>query len=203
MPCDAFAEQRGDTSNTIQPTPHNPEPTEMPYTDNLLGSMGGLRDMLSERGVEILLEYKADFFSNRRGGLKKANGFVDNLDLRFDFDNEKLFGLKSNKAALHFTNNNGTKPGARIVGNTMGVDNIEPIKNGLIVYEAWDDQSFFDDTVSLRAGIWDLNNEFMITESSLNFLQPTMQMGQTLAQSGQNGPSTFPYTTVGARLKYH
>ncbi len=198
----AFAADIGDTSDTIQPTPHNPEPTETPYQDNLLGSLGGARDVLSDKGVEVLLEYKADMFAVTKGGIKRGGAYLDNLDLRFDMDNEKLFGLHGNKSAVHFTNNFGDKPGARLVGNAMGIDNIETTKSALILYEAWDDQSFLSDTLSVRAGISDVNNEFMITESSLNFIQPTMQLSQTLAQSGVNGPPTFPYTTLGARLKY-
>lgn len=196
------ADERGDTTNTIQPTPHTPEPTETPYTDNLLGSLGGLRDTLSDKGVEVLLEYKGDMFANTKGGKKRGGAYLDNLDLRFDIDNEKLFGLHSNKAAVHFTNNAWGRPNTHLVGSTMGIDNFETTKNALILYEAWDDQSFLDDTLSLRAGISDVNNEFMITESSLNFINPVMQMGQTFAQSGVNGPPTFPYTGLGARVKY-
>ena len=192
----------GDTNDTIQPTPHNAEPTEIPYHDNLLGSLGGARDILSEKGVEVLLEYKADSFAVTQGGIKRGGAYLDNLDLRFDMDNEKLFGWKGNKSAIHFTNNFGGRPGARLVGNAMGIDNIETTKSAAILYEAWDDQSFLHDTLSIRAGMSDVNNEFMITESSLNFIQPTMQLGQTFAQSGVNGPPTFPYTSLGARVKY-
>lgn len=198
----ALAADIGDTSDTIQPTPHNPEPTETPYDDNLLGSLGGAREVLSEKGVEVLLEYKADMFAVRNGGVKRGNAYLDNLDLRFDIDNEKLLGWKGNKAAVHLTNNFGGHPGGRLVGSALGIDNVEVTKDSAILYELWDDQSFLSDTLSLRAGIMDVNNEFMVTESSLNFLQPTMQMSQTFAQSGRNGPPTFPYTGVGARLKY-
>lgn len=200
----AFAEEQpnDDTTDTIQPTPQNPEPTEIPYHDNLLGDVKGLRTDLSERGVEVLLEYKADMFAVRRGGIKRGNSYLDNLDLRFDIDNEKLFGLHNNKAVVHFTNNAGGKPNARQVGSVMGIDGIETTKNAALLYELWDDQSFLDNSLSVRAGISDVNNEFMITESSLFFLSPVMQMGQTFAQSGVNGPPTFPYSGLGARVKY-
>lgn len=186
----------------IRPTPKIPEPTQAPYTNNLLGSLGGMRDTLSDNGVEVFLAYRSDSFAVTDGGIKRGGNYLDNLDLRFDIDNAKLLGIAGNKAAIHFTNNAGGKPNARLVGSVMGVDNIETTKNALILYELWDEQSFLDDTFSLRAGITDVNNEFMYTEPGLNFLSPVMQLSQTLAQTGVNGPPSFPYTTPSIRLKY-
>ena len=202
VPGMAVAQEAEDTTDTIQPTPQNPEPVEEPYHNNLLGNWRGLRSELSDKGVEVLFEYRADMFAVTHGGIKRGQNYLDNLDLRFDLDNEKLFGVHNNKAVIHITNNAGGKPNARRVRSFGGIDNFETPKNGAILYELWDDQSFFDNTLSLRAGISDVNNEFMITESSLNFINPVMQLSQTFAQSGLNGPSTFPHTGLGARVKY-
>ncbi|NBO17807.1 MAG: hypothetical protein EBV03_01005 [Proteobacteria bacterium] len=196
--CDAFA-----NDDERKKTVHTPPPEESEtYDDKLLGSMWGLRHKLDDHGVALTVAYKGDVWSVMDGGINTGQNYLDNFDARMDIDNEKLFGLEGNTAAIHFTNNAGGKPNLRRIGSSIGIDNIEVIKNAPILYEAWDQQHFFDKKLSLRVGMMDVNNEFIYTESGLNFLSPVQQLSQTLAQSGKNGPPTFPYTEPGARLKY-
>lgn len=84
----------------------------------------------------------------------------------------------------------------------QGIDNIEVATNTFKLYEAWDEQSFMDGRLAVLAGLHDLNSEFMVTDMTANFIKPTLQVGQSFAQSGQNGPSVFPNTSVAARVKF-
>lgn len=68
-----------------------------PYQDNLLGNWGGLRTKLSDAGIDPTLEYKADIWSVTSGGIKHGQNYIDNLDIKFALDNEKLLGIKGNK----------------------------------------------------------------------------------------------------------
>jgi porin len=175
--------------------------TKDPYENNLLGSLGGQRSKLSDAGLDVTLEYKADFFSTTSGGIKRGGNYLDNTDLKLALDGEKLLGIHGNKALIYLINNNGSKPNESRVGSTQGVDNIEVATNTLKLYEAWVDQSFLADKLSLLLGLHDLNSEFAATDMTVNFIKPVMQIGQTFAQSGKNAPSIFPNTSLAARIK--
>jgi len=84
------------------------------------------------------------------------------------------------------------------------VDNIETPEgaNTTKIYQAWIQQLFLDERLSVLFGLYDLNSEFYATESSGMFIQPVYGIGAELAGTGQNGPSIFPTTSVGLRAKY-
>lgn len=172
------------------------------FADALLGDWGGVRGTLADRGVDMTLEYKGDVWRNMSGGIKRGNSYMDNLDVKFELDGEKLFGIRGNKSLVYFMNNNGGKTNARQVGSVQGIDNIEVAKNTPRLYEAWTEQSFFDEKLAVLVGIHDLNSEFLVTDMSANFIKPVMQIGQSVAQSGQNGPSIFPVASLAGRVKY-
>lgn len=172
------------------------------YADKLLGNMDGLRDRLDANGVTLSVDYMARVWHVADGGIKTGSNYVDNFDVRFDIDNAQLLGITGNRAAIHITHNAGGSPNQDRIGSAIGIDNVEVPKGGFIIYELWDEQTFAEGKWSVRAGISELNNEFMYTESGLNFLSPVQQLSQTLAQSDGNGPSSFPYTEPGVRLKY-
>ncbi len=124
-------------------TAHPAFAQEDPYGDKLLGDWGGLRGTLAEKGVEVTLEYKGDFWHAASGGIKQGNNYLDNLDLIFALDGKKLFGLEGNRSLVQFLNNNGGKPNARQVGSLQGIDNIETVKDAPKLYQLWTEQSLW------------------------------------------------------------
>lgn len=172
------------------------------FSDRLLGDVAGQRSKLFDAGVDVTVEYKADFWRNAKGGIKRGNSYLDNLDVKFDLDGEKLFGITGNQSLVSFVNNNGNKPNERQIGSTQGIDNIETGTNTFKLYELWTQQSFLDDSVSVLVGLHDLNAEFMVNDMTANFIKPTFQVNQEFAQTGRNGPSIFPNTSVAGRVKY-
>ncbi len=55
---------------------------------------------------------------------------------------------------------------------------------------------------SLRFGLYDLNSEFDSIETAGLFLNSSHGIGPEIAQTGVNGPSIFPVTSLGARLQW-
>ncbi len=188
--------------STVSVSAFAAEEAKDPYADSLLGNWGGVRTKLANAGIDTTVEYKADLWRVAEGGMKRSGSYLDNLDVKFELDGEKLFGLKGNKSLIYFINNNGGRPNAREVGSVQGIDNIETVKSTAKLYEAWTEQSMFNDKVAVLVGLHDLNSEFMASDGTTNFIKPVMQVGQTLAQTGQNGPSIFPTTSVAARVKF-
>ena len=54
----------------------------------------------------------------------------------------------------------------------------------------------------MLVGLYDLNTEFDALESAGLFLNSSQGIGPEFAQSGLNGPSIFPTTTLGLRAKW-
>ncbi len=172
------------------------------YKDSTLtGDWGGIRTTLSNKGIDTNVVYKFDIMSDTAGGAKRGTDTLDNLDVIFPINGEKLLGSKGTSALIHILNNNGSQPNAALVGSAQGIDNIEVQTRTVKLYEAWLQQNFMDDKLSVLAGLYDLNSEFYVTESSGLFLQPTFGIGTDMSQSGQNGPSIFPNTSAGVRFK--
>jgi porin len=168
--------------------------------DTLSGNWGGVRNQWSDNGVELELVYTAEYFKVKSGGIREDSDILDNVDLTATFDGEKLFGLKGSTFFLYILGNNGGSPSAN-TGDAQGVSNIDA-PDSWKIYEAWYDQSFADDQASLRFGLYDLNSEFDVIESAGLFINPSFGIGPDYSQSGQNGPSIFPTTSLAMRIAY-
>lgn len=167
-------------------------------TDTLTGNWGGARDSLFEKGYSFELSYKADAWRNLNGGMNKGNRVLDNLNIIMDVDAEKAMGLSGTSFRVYLLNNFGGRPND-LVGSNGGIDNIETSTQAFKLYEAWVQQNFFNDKLSLLAGLHDLNSEFYATDTSGLFLNPTYGIGTEMAASGDNGPSIFPTTSLAFR----
>lgn len=137
-----------------------------------------------------------DVMHVQSGGLKKGGGVLNNLDLTVTVDTEKAWNLRNGTAFLSVISDSGDEVNAINVGSTQGVDNIEA-ENTIKVYEAWYEQAFEHST--LRAGLYDLNSEFDSIDAAGLFINPSHGIGAEYAQSGQNGPSIFPTTSLAIR----
>lgn len=168
--------------------------------DTLTGDWGGARTSLANSGIELEAVYKLDLVSNLDGGINDGSRGLDNLDVIVSFDGEKLFGAKGASGLIYILNNNGSQPDADLVGSAQGINNIETAETTTKLYAAWIQQNLFDDRLSILGGLYDLNSEFYVTDSSGLFIHSTYGIGTDFAQSGLNGPSIFPSTSLAVRV---
>jgi porin len=144
--------------------------------------------------------YKASVWTGLSGPLRGRAAYLGNLDLKLTVAGEKAWSLPGNTLFVHLLHNHGSKPNRRVAA-AQGIDNIEVEINTGKLYQLWMQQQFADDRVSLLAGLYDLNSEFYVTESSGIFLHPALGIGTDMAQTGQNGPSIFPTTSLALRVR--
>ncbi len=91
---------------------------------------------------------------------------------------------------------------SRLIGDAQTVSNIEA-DSQLRLYEMWMERSFGRSAGhSLRFGLYDLNSEFDSIETAHLFLNSSHGIGPEIAQTGLNGPSIFPVTSLGARVQW-
>jgi len=178
------------------------------YGDNfLLGDWGGSRTSMAEKGYEFEFIYTADFynldyFDSNTGQQEKKTVDLNNTDVTLTIDAEKAFGMNGTTFFLYILGNNGMEPTGEYVGDTQGFDNIEAPSIWKI-QEAWYQKSFADDKFSLLFGLWDLNSEFDVIETAGVFSGSSHGVGPDFSQSGENGPSIFPATSLTLRTAFN
>jgi porin len=171
------------------------------FDSKLTGDWQGKRTALANRGVDITLNYTWDAMRVTKGGKKQGGRALDNTDIILNMDGEKLWNIEGSSARIYALGNSFGLPNADLVGTSQGVDNIEVVKGSGKLFEAWLQQNIWNDKVSLLAGLYNVNGEFYLNNASALFLHPTFGMGTELLLTGLNGPSVFPTTAVGARVK--
>jgi porin len=165
----------------------------------LTGSWGGWRDPLADYGLTSEFVYTADVFSTVRGGKRRGTRYLDNFDLTVTYDPAEMGGWDLGRFFVYGLANHGEDP-SRDVGDAQGVDNIAAPQS-IKLYEAWWQNAIFDDRASFLIGLYDLNSEFDVIESATVLINGSFGIGPEFGQSGVNGASNFPFTSVGARLK--
>jgi porin len=146
--------------------------------------------------------YTGEWWRNQDGGLDTGTRYLDNLDVTLSIDAERAFGLPGVEFFLYGLYNNGQSFGGELTGDMHGVSNIETGVQAARLYEAWADWRFgADRRQSLRFGLYDLNSEFDNTESGGLFINSAHGVGSELADSGRNGPSIFPVTSLALRWR--
>lgn len=156
---------------------------------------------VDERHGPLLLQvtYTGEIMGNASGGLRRGARYIDNLDIVFESDLERLVGWTGAQLHVYGLYNNGHSI-SDLVGDVHAVSNIETGTRALRLYEAWIDQKI-GRNVSLRTGLYDLNSEFDALDAAGLFVSSPHGIGTDVAQSGRNGPSIFPSTALAARLE--
>ncbi|HKA32611.1 MAG TPA: carbohydrate porin, partial [Candidatus Binatia bacterium] len=154
---------------------------------------------LDTHGIQLGVRYDGEAFANATGGLRRGGGYLGNLNLQVTADAERLVGWPGATVFIYGLGIHGGRPSKKFVGDAQGVSNIEaPAKWKL--EEGWVQQNLFDNRFSALAGRYDLNSEFYRLQSAGLFLNSSFGIGAEFSQSGVEGPSIFPNTSVGARF---
>ncbi len=168
----------------------------------LTGDWGGTRTSLYNKGVNWTLTHKSDFLANTSGGIKRGANWMGYTEAGLKMDMEKLLGWNSTTAFIHYHSELGTQFNTKYVGSFVGVDNIETAANTAQFNNAWIQKGLFGDSLSVLAGLYAIDSEFYVTDTSGLFIQPPYGMSNDMAQSGQKGPPIYPVGALALRMKY-
>ncbi|KTE38388.1 MULTISPECIES: carbohydrate porin [unclassified Sphingopyxis] len=157
---------------------------------------------IDETHGPLLLQvtYTGEGMGNASGGVQRGTRYLDNLDIVFEADMERLVGWTGAQVHVYGLYNNG-KSISDLAGDTQAASNIETGTRALRLYEAWIDQKI-GERLSVKAGLYDLNSEFDALDAAGLFVSSPHGIGTDFAQSGRNGPSIFPSTSLAARVQW-
>jgi porin len=166
----------------------------------LLGSEPGWTEP-STSGITFDAVYTGEPIRNMSGGIRTGSTYLDNLDLQISADRGSIFGIPGLSGLLYGLYNNTNDFSEKYLGDAQLISNIDASR-GLRLYEAWLDWApGKSGTFSTRLGLYDLNTEFDATETAGLFLNGAQGVGTDLGQTGENGPSIFPVTSLALRLR--
>ena len=151
-------------------------------------------------GMMLDLGFTGDVQAVVDGGLNEQTNYLGTIDVQLTVDGDKLFRIPGSTVFLYLLNHHGGHPNDN-VGSVQGVNNIEAPVAATTLYEAWAEKTWWDDRLSLRFGLYDLNTEFYVNDAAGLFIHPAFGIGQDMAQAGLNGPSVFPYSSLAARVR--
>lgn len=165
----------------------------------LTGDWNGLRTRLYDKGVDIEVEYFGDLFSFVSGGLDRRTDFTGLLELELHLDGDRLLGWQGSKFFIFGIGSHGNN----FLENVGSVHDVSSIAapDTFKFLELWYEQSFLEDQLSVLIGLYDLTGEFDNRPTAALFINGTFGTGQDLSETGKNGPSTFPATSLAARIK--
>ena len=168
-------------------------------TDTLTGNWNHSRTKLFEQGINLEVEYIGDLFSQVAGGLDQETGFSGLLALELHIDGDRLLGWQGSQFFVYGTGTHG-RDFFRDAGSVFGVSNIVATDTFKLM-EFWYQQSFLEDQLSFLLGLYDVNSEFDVRPTAQLFINGTFGVGVDFSGSGKNGLSTFPLTSLTARVK--
>jgi hypothetical protein len=147
--------------------------------------------------VTVSAVYTADIRDNVDGGVKRGTRCLDNIDLQLAIDADRLIGWHGARLFAYGIYDNGVSI-SRLVGDVQTISNIETSVRAARLFEAWLEQDI-GTSASIKAGLYNLNSEFDTTQSGGLFLISSHGIGPDFSQSGRNGPSIFPITSLAIR----
>lgn len=152
-----------------------------------------------EQGPFIIdATYTFDIWRAARGGVRNGTRYLDNLDVVARADMERLVGWNGGLIYVYGLYNNG-KSLTNLIGDAQATSNIETGIKAVRLYEAWINQEI-GANASVKVGLYDLNSEFDALDVSGVFVGSSHGIGKDISQTGQNGPSIFPVTSLAARI---
>lgn len=145
--------------------------------------------------------YTGEVWRNTQGGLKRGSRYLDNLDLTWEVESETLWAAPGGTLFVYGLYNNAAELSGPVLGDAQTVSNIDG-PQAFRLFEAWYEQSLFDDRLSVLIGLHDLNSEFDVLDTRGLFIQSAHGIGTEFAQTGENGPSIFPVSSLTFRAHW-
>lgn len=154
----------------------------------------------AEKPYQMSVTYTGEFAVNAAGGSKTGSRYLDNIDVDIKADLGSFHPELEGTTIYFYGMGNQGGSISELAGDLQGISNIET-ENSWRIYEMWVQKKFISSRSSLLFGLYDINSEFNFLESSQLFLNSSHGIDPTIASSGELGPSIFPYTSLGTRVK--
>jgi porin len=135
-----------------------------------------------------------DYWRNTTGGVAVGDTTLNKLRLAASFDATR-WGRPGLRAHIQVFKTDGELLSESRTGDIQTASNIEALSTWRLM-DAWVEQGF-DDKGLVRVGLMDLNLDFDSVDPAGLFLNSSHGIAPDLSQTGLNGPSIFPVSSLG------
>lgn len=169
------------------------------FNASLSGDWSGWRTTLAEHGVFIDIANTTDLFANLDGGVKQATSLSNLVEASVLLDLQTLAGLKGGTFYMLAVGTHGEDP-AELTGTVHAPSNLAA-DDAFRLMEFWYEQALWHQRLGLLLGLYAVDSEFDAKETADVFVNGGFGTGLDLSETGLNGPSIFPTTSLGMRLR--
>lgn len=178
--------------------------------DYLLGTWGGRRTQLSEKGVDFEFFYIGSVPMVVSGGRDIEKVYQGLLAMTLDLDSKKLVGYDGGHFHVSSLWLHGEKPFSDAFIGDLNKVNLIDYPNSFRLWELWYEHKFAGTNLSLKAGILSVDQDFIRPEYSSIFVNQTFFF-PTIAfdvfdipvyPKGRHGLPSSPLSSPGIRLRY-
>ncbi|MEQ8580788.1 MAG: carbohydrate porin [Marinoscillum sp.] len=159
----------------------------------------GVAQETSSDILEWEIVYSALPWANLSGGLDQGFVYMDNADVTAKLNVNELFDWEQSMSIFFYGLGNHGGQATDFMGDFQVASNIQAAPSWRL-FEVWIQENFLNDRVSALFGLYDLNSEFDVLRPGTIFINSSFGIGAEYAQSGLNGPSIFPISSLGLRL---
>lgn len=163
-------------------------------------TLGLLPNPWQSKGVKFTLTYVADALASVSGGLRRGAIYEGRLNGAVDLDLAKLLGASGLSFHANVFQSHGPRLSAQYIGNLMPVSSIEELATTRL-YEAWFEQKFWNDRLSVRAGQLAADAEFITAAYTDAFMTSTYGWPAITSLDLPSGGPSPPLAAMGARVK--
>ena len=171
------------------------EPRPWTKWDLATGDWTRNRPVLEDRGLEFFATYTSQVWGNVAGGTRSGATYSGVLQFGAEIDFEKLAGWRGLTFNTTWIWIDGGAPTTDLTGAIFPASGTEA-PAGFRALDLWLQQKFFDDVFTLRAGMFNADRDFTISQGGQLFLNSAF--GWPILYNGSlGGPPAYPFSAPG------
>lgn len=185
-----------------QAPPPAPDAAETDFwtRSTLFDDTGGFRTKLASVGLSVGLEDINEVFGNGTGGIHRGADYDGLTMLSFGLDTKAAFGWEGGVFNISAFNIRGRSLSAANLLALQTVSGIEAEPTTRL-WEIWYQQSFLDNRFDVKLGQQSIDQEFLISQGSLTFLNTVMGWPMVPTTDLYAGGPSYPLSSLGVRLR--
>jgi porin len=174
--------------------------TGLARSQYMLGDMGGLRPWLSKYGMTLNIEETSEALGNVSGGVREGLDYDGLTQMVLQLDTQRAFNLHGGTVDVSGLQVHGRNESADYLDTLQTASGIEADRSSRL-WELWYDQKFLDDSVDVKVGQQSLDQEFMVSQNALLFVNTMFGWPMVPSADLPGGGPAYPLSDLGVRVR--
>lgn len=169
--------------------------------DTMLGSAGGLRTALGDRGITLSGTDTETLLGNVSGGVRRGATMQGLTTVTLQIDTGKALGIPGGTFNVSALQIHGRSLSPYYL-DTLQTANGTEADDSTRLWELWYDQKFLDNRADLRIGQQSIDQEFMVSKYSGLFVNTMAGWPLVPSDDLYAGGPAYPLSSPGVRVRF-